>query len=131
MDARPDILPPSRRRILAALAVAVIADLFQIAIGPLGWAFADEIVDVAAMILISWAIGFHPLLLPTFLIEIIPVADMLPTWTGCTLAVIFLRRRAAETSPNPPPPPLTVDPSPLSGGQADNPPPRKSLPGPS
>ena len=40
------------------------------------------------------ALGFHMLLLPTFVIELVPVADMLPTWTGCTAAVVMLRKRA-------------------------------------
>jgi hypothetical protein len=48
-------------------------------LGPLGWAGADEILDVAAMILIWRAIGFHPLLLPIFVLELLPLTDMLPT----------------------------------------------------
>ena len=37
------------------------------------------------MILTSWVIGFHFLLLPTFVIELVPVLDDLPTWTACRL----------------------------------------------
>ena len=93
--------PPrlTRTRIGLALAVALAADGLQFFLGPLGWAFSDQAIDVAAMLLTTWAIGFHLLLLPTFLAEFFPVVDMLPTWTACVIAVIILRKRG----PNPPP----------------------------
>ena len=97
--------PPrlTRTRILLALAVAIMADGLQMLLGPLGWAFVDQAIDVVAMVLTVWILGFHILLLPTFVVELIPVADMLPTWTGCTVAVIALRKRA-ENATTPPPP---------------------------
>ena len=91
----------SQTRVRAAYATAVLTDVLQFAIGPLGWFFADEILDVVAMILITRLIGFHPLLLPTFVLEIIPVADLLPTWTGCVALVMFLRRKQADSAPPP------------------------------
>jgi hypothetical protein len=96
-------------RTAAALGLAVVVDGAQILLGPLGWSMADEILDVLAMVAISMLLGFHPLLLPTFAIEFFPVADMLPTWTGCVGLVIALRRREQRAaSPSPPalPPPL-------------------------
>lgn len=99
---RPERL--SRRRMLLALLAAVAADGLQIpfSIPPL-----PEIIDVVAMVLTSILIGFHVLLLPTFALEFIPMASALPTWTGCVLAVLALRRAESKTSP--PPPPL-IDP---------------------
>jgi hypothetical protein len=98
----------TRGRMLAALAVALAADAVQLALGPLGWTFADEIIDVFTMALLSWLIGFHMLFLPTFAVEFIPVVDMLPTWTACTIAVIALHKRAQRNQPmasaNPVPP---------------------------
>lgn len=88
----------SRPRMWFALAVAVITDGIQFGLGPFGWVLVDQGLDVLAMLVISWAIGFHMLLLPTFVIEFIPGPDMLPTWTGCTLVVIMLRRRG-QTPP--------------------------------
>ena len=70
---------------------------------PLGWFGFDQAVDCVAMILISWAIGFHILLLPTFVIELIPVLEDLPTWTACTVAVIALRKREQQKPPSAPP----------------------------
>ena len=84
-----------------AYAVAVTTDVLQFLLGPIGWAGADEILDVAASALIWRLLGFHPLLLPTFLVELLPVADMLPTWTGCVALVVGLRRRE-QIGPPPP-----------------------------
>jgi hypothetical protein len=80
-------------RIWPAIAVAIAADGIQLLVGPLGWIFLDELTDIVAMIVLSLLLGFHPLFLPTFLVEIIPVVDMLPTWTGCVAVVVALRRR--------------------------------------
>lgn len=92
----------TRTRVVLSLAVAVVADGLQVLLGPLGWAFIDQAIDVVAMLLTMWILGFHILLLPTFVVELIPVADMLPTWTGCTAAVIALRKRAENAAPPPP-----------------------------
>jgi hypothetical protein len=95
----------TRKRIWFAFTVAVVTDSVQLFLGPLGWAFVDEGLDVMAMVLTAAAIGFHMLLLPTFVIELVPLADMLPTWTGCTAAVVMLRRRAQA---QPPPLPMKM-----------------------
>ena len=99
----------TRKRVRFAYAVAVTTDLLQFLLGPFGWAFADELLDVTAMILIWRLIGFHPLLLPTFALEFLPVADMLPTWTGCVAIVLVLRKRQQASSPPPPAPGPVID----------------------
>jgi len=100
-----------------AIAIAGATDALQIALGPVGWTFLDEILDVAAMIIISLLIGFHPLLLPTFLVEIFPIVDMLPTWTGCVGAVVLWRKGTDSSGSKPampeePPAPPPHRPSP-------------------
>jgi len=92
--------PPviTRTRMFIVLTVAVLADGLQLLLGPLGWTFADQFIDVAAMLLTMWLLGFHFLLLPTFVLEFIPLVEDLPTWTACVVAVIFLRRRAQRRS---------------------------------
>ena len=82
-----------------ALAVAVAADGLQLLLGPLGWTFGDQLIDVIAMLLVGWLIGFHWLLLPSFVLELIPVADEFPTWTACVFAVVALRRHGERTTP--------------------------------
>lgn len=89
----------TRARMMLALAVAVVADGAQLLLGPLGWAFGDQIIDVVAMLLVSGLIGFHWLLLPSFVLELIPAVDELPTWTACVAAVIALRRRRERVLP--------------------------------
>jgi hypothetical protein len=88
-------------RVRSAYLVAVAADVTQLLLGPLGWTFADEIIDAAAMVAISRLIGFHPLLLPTFILEFVPIADLLPTWTGCVALVVMLRKRELPPPPAP------------------------------
>jgi hypothetical protein len=92
----------TRKRLAFAMVVAMLADALQVmlaVLGPVGM-LADEIIDIIAMILIVFAIGFHPLLLPTFVVEIVPIIEMLPTWTACVGAVIFLKKRnSGETIP--------------------------------
>ena len=91
--------PLTSKRIWFAFTVAAVTDAIQLGLGPLGWVFIDESLDVIAMVLTWWALGFHMLLLPTFVIEFIPVADWLPTWTGCVGAVVMLRKRAQSRPP--------------------------------
>jgi hypothetical protein len=93
----------TRTRVRSAYAVALLTDGLQLLLGPLGWTFADEILDVIAMIAISWLIGFHALLLPTFVLELVPIADLLPTWTGAVALVLALRRRSPAETPPPSP----------------------------
>jgi hypothetical protein len=99
----------TRGRIYFAFAVALLTDALQLGLGPVGWAFIDEGMDVIAMLLICWAIGFHILLLPTFIIEFIPGPDMLPTWTGCTAAVVMLRKRKQQAEKPSASPPIEVE----------------------
>jgi hypothetical protein len=106
---QPPVLTTSRVRL--AYAVAVTTDVLQFILGPIGWAFADEVLDVAAMALTWGLIGFHPLLLPTFVVEFLPIADILPTWTGCVAIVVALRKRPAVKVAAPAEPP---DPSSMS-----------------
>jgi len=81
-----------------AYAVAVTVDVSQLLLGPIGWTGIDEILDAIAMIAITRLIGFHPLLLPTFVLEFVPFTDMLPTWTGCVALVVRVRRQQGLVS---------------------------------
>jgi len=112
----------TRLRIGLAVVVALAADGLQLPLQAMP--VAPEIIDVVAMGLTVGLLGFHLLLLPTFVVEFIPLVDMLPTWTGCVLAVIALRKRAERTplalaagSINPTTPPGPV---PLVSGPRQN-----------
>lgn len=93
----------TRKRMFLALLLAVAADGLQLLLGPLGWVFIDQAIDCVAAVLISCVLGFHLLLLPTFVIELVPVVEELPTWTACTAAVIALRKREQHAQTSPPP----------------------------
>ena len=93
--------PLTRTAIRLAYAVAVATDALQFVAGPLGFAAFDEVLDIVAMVLTWRLLGFHPLLLPTFAIEFLPVTDLVPTWTGCVALVIALRKRQQAASPPP------------------------------
>ena len=97
-------------RMALALGVAVAADGLQLLLGAFGWLGFDQAIDCVAMILIAKIIGFHILLLPTFIVELVPLIEDLPTWTACTAAVIVLRKREQSHPPQPPPPPPTTGP---------------------
>ena len=115
----------TRTRIVLAVAIAVVADFLQVVLLPLEWAFVQQIVDVIATALIILVLGFHPLLLPTFIVEFIPLVDMLPTWTGCVVAVIALRKRNQRAGPEAgaptvvSTPPLEKPPAQITGGSSD------------
>ena len=93
--------PVSKANAVAAVLVALAADGAQLFLNtPIALLFgigaeaADVAIDVAAAILVVGLIGYSPLLLPTFLLEAIPLADAFPTWTACVLYLIWKRKTA-------------------------------------
>jgi len=99
----PRIRKLTRTRMILAIGVAIIADGLQFFFVSFGWIGPNQIIDVIAMLLTSWLIGFHWLLLPTFALELVPLADDLPTWTACVAAVIVLRKRQQKHLQSQPP----------------------------
>jgi hypothetical protein len=107
------LMGPDKRaggHMVAALSIAIAADVLQLCLGPFGWVGAVQGIDIVAMLLTIGLLGFHPLLLPTAVLEFFPVLDLLPTWTGCVLFVIARRKqregKVSEPVPaivNPPP----------------------------
>jgi hypothetical protein len=98
-------------RIVAAVCVAVAADVVQLplmlalvasagSVVGLGAAVpleaVDAVIDVVTACLTTWLLGFHWVLLPTVLLEAVPGLAAAPTWTGCVLFVIWRRRQAAK-----------------------------------
>ncbi len=81
-------------RMAAALVAALVVDGLQFFMQAVP--LAPQLLDVVAMVLVTVAIGFHVLLLPSFVLELVPILNDFPTWTGCVIAVIALRRREAR-----------------------------------
>ncbi|HKA25024.1 MAG TPA: hypothetical protein VKF80_08595 [Candidatus Eisenbacteria bacterium] len=82
--------PHPRRRL--ALFIALAADALQIVLLPLllpGVAVDDAIDLVVAIVMIK-LLGWHVAFLPTFVAELVPGMNLLPTWTA---AVWFVTRK--------------------------------------
>jgi hypothetical protein len=99
----------TRTRIILAFAVAIVADGLQLLLNVVGWAGLDQAIDCVAMALTMCLLGFHVLLLPTFVIELVPLLEDFPTWTACVAAVVALRKRGGNSSRLPPPDKPTID----------------------
>ncbi|MCC6352402.1 MAG: hypothetical protein IT577_00875 [Verrucomicrobiae bacterium] len=85
----------TRRRIALAFVAAAAADIIQ-------WMFAgttllplwfDDAVDLVAMVALWRLLGFHLLLLPAFLAEVLPGVEMLPTWLGVVAYLVRVRSK--------------------------------------
>jgi hypothetical protein len=76
-----------------AWAVAIATDALQWVLWPLFAAGAaspfDDVVDVIAAAILIRLLGWHWAFLPAFVAEIIPGANLVPTWT----AAVFLATR--------------------------------------
>ncbi len=84
--------PPSNRIRLARI-VAVGADVVQLAFFPVfasGWLSPlNNALDVVVALIMVRLVGWHFAFLPTFLAELVPGVDLVPTWT---MAVWFATR---------------------------------------
>ena len=79
----------------AALALAIVADLLQIAVFPLfveGAASpADDLLDLGMAGAMSFLLGWHWEFLPSFFAKLVPGVDFVPLWT---LAVANVYRKS-------------------------------------
>ena len=84
---------PSRRRVWAARIVALVADGIQLALLPVvvGGAVSPvaDAIDIVTALTLTALLGFRWAFLPTFMAEIVPFVDLVPTWT---LAVFIITR---------------------------------------
>ena len=90
------------KRIWAARALAMFVDGLQILTIPAFFGGIasplNDAVDVAAGVVFTLLLGWHWTFLPTFLTELIPFADVIPTWTAAVFFVTVGKKR------EPPPP---------------------------
>jgi hypothetical protein len=84
----------------------MVADLAQLVVFP---AFSEGVLsllndalDVVVAIALTALVGWHWAFLPSFVSELIPFWDLVPTWTA---AVLFVTREG------PAPPPTTMGPT--------------------
>jgi hypothetical protein len=94
-------------RVALAFAVAFISDGLQIFIVPMTGTgilaipgeIIDIVVDVITAGMLSLLLGFHPVLLPSFVIKAVPLIDAIPTWTACVTYLAWKRNRNAADKP--------------------------------
>jgi hypothetical protein len=82
-----------------AWAVAIAADALQIAAFPLfvegGISPADSLLDLIVAFVLIRLLGWHWAFLPTLAAELVPGADLFPTWTA---AVWFVTRQQVKAN---------------------------------
>jgi len=87
---RDDLTPATVR---AARLIAVGADLLQIlllpAFFPGGFSPVNNVIDVVVAAVLLRLLGWHWAFVPTFVAELVPFVDLVPTWT----AAVFLATR--------------------------------------
>ncbi len=84
-------------RLRAAMILAILADVFQLAVFPLfiegGASPADDIVDLCVGGVLTYLLGWHWEFMPSFLGKLLPGVDMVPLWT---LAVANVYRKSKK-----------------------------------
>jgi hypothetical protein len=90
----PGAAIPSPARVRAARFLALSVDAIQLLFLPIfaagGLSWANDLLDVLTSLVMIRLLGWHLVFLPTFLIELLPIVDLAPTWT---IAVWLVTRR--------------------------------------
>jgi hypothetical protein len=88
---------PTRTRFQVAMALAVIADVLQIALLPFfvegAESPADDVLDLGIGVALISLLGWNWEFLPSFLVKLVPGVDLVPLWT---LAVANVYRRSKQ-----------------------------------
>ncbi len=115
---RESITPAQVR---TARAVAVAADLLQIvllpAFFPAAVSPAANVIDVVTALVLIRLLGWHWAFLPTFAVELLPLVDLVPTWTAAVFLVTRGGRLPAAPEVVVEPPPTGVEPRTLPAGR--------------
>jgi hypothetical protein len=94
-------------KVRAARLIAVFADALQILLLPAflpgGFSAVNDVIDVAVAALMLRLVGWHWAFLPTFVAELVPFVDLVPSWT----AAVWLATRTRHVAA--PPPTVVVD----------------------
>ncbi len=94
-----------RIRMRAALTLAIVADLLQIAVFPMfieGAASpADDLLDLGMAGAMSFLLGWHWEFLPSFFGKLVPGVDFVPLWT-MAVANVYRKSNRSEVKPEGP-----------------------------
>jgi hypothetical protein len=90
-------------RVWTARAIAVAADFLQIVAFPFFLPGAaspwNNALDLAVAGAMTWLVGWHWAFLPSFVAEVVPGLDLVPTWTAAVFFVTRGQARAAAPAP--------------------------------
>jgi len=81
------------RRVWIARGLAVLVDLVQLGAGLTPF---NNVIDVVTALAMVALVGWHWAFLPTFVVELVPFVDLVPTWT---LAVFLATRDRVAAAP--------------------------------
>lgn len=105
MDTLPraqDVKTVSASRIKAARVIAVSADALQLFFFPLfaeGFvSVLDDALDLLVCAVMTILVGWHYSFLPSFIVKVVPFADLVPTWT---IAVFLATRHSRSPKETP------------------------------
>ena len=98
-----------RQQVILALFIAVLADVLQCPYHGTtvsNWVFIpgerlNAVTDVVVLACVIRLLGFRWIILPTFLLELIPRLDCLPFWTAYVAYMIWRRTKAPANTPPP------------------------------
>jgi hypothetical protein len=72
-------------RMRTALILAILADALQMIVFPLfiegGASPVDDLLDLCMAGMLTWLLGWHWEFLPSFVVKLVPGADLVPLWT--------------------------------------------------
>ena len=92
-------------RLKAAMAVAIVADVVQLAVFPLFVEGAaspvDDVLDLGVAGAMSLLLGWHWEFLPSFLGKLVPGVDFVPLWTLAVANVWRKSKRMPEEKQGP------------------------------
>jgi hypothetical protein len=88
-------------RLRTALALALVADILQMAVFPLVIEGAaspiDDVLDLAMCGILTFLLGWHWEFAPSFLGKLVPGVDLVPLWTLGVANVYRKEKRVAES----------------------------------
>jgi hypothetical protein len=120
-----------RRKVIAARTIAVMADAVQVGLLPLflegALSTVNDVLDVAVAGILTALVGWHWAFVPSFVAELVPVLNLVPSWT----AAVFIATRNSSAAVSAPEAPLPLPPPPSSQSSPQQPvqPGAKSPPG--
>ena len=89
-----------------AMLLAIVADLLQVLVFPAfvegAFSPADDLLDLRVAAMMVRLLGWHWEFLPSFLVKLVPGADLVPFWS-IAVASVWRKARAAGTAEVPDP----------------------------